>query len=327
MTASTWEPQVFTPYDSWPDVVFARVAARSPQFDAVCAAGDRPIVVGSAAGHRREQVAASARGELLERVGNILAGRTAEANAEVVATYAELRRKGIPALDPADLARHGSANSEHPEAVRTTRRLWVLGHSAHTGDETHVPAGAVFLHHRPPADCDPGPGVGSTGVASHPDGRAAAEHAAWEVLERDLVRRSWYGLSSPAPSTLATADLPSPLAKLLDGIGATATALDLPAPNGTRCAVVCLHAPDGTRQAFGARCGADTDMSALVAKAAYEALMVRWSMGTRVALDAWSGWGGSDAPETAVQHALWAYHVQDSLSLWTGRTPAGAPGP
>ncbi|WP_405687929.1 YcaO-like family protein [Streptomyces sp. NBC_01387] len=325
MAGTPWEPQVFAPYAQWPEVVFARVAARSPQFDPVCAAGDRPVVVGSAAGHRTERVVASARGELLERVGNILAGRAAESDGAVVATHSELRRKGIPAVDPAEFVPEGADRT--PDESRGTRRLWVLGRSLRTGADTHVPAGAVFLHHRPPPGCDPGPGVGSTGVAAHPDPDAAAQHAAWEVLERDLIRRSWYGLSR-APRVIPETGLPDPLAELLDGTGATATALDLPAPAGSRCVAVCLHAPDGTRQTFGARCGPDDgEIAPLVEKAAYEALMVRWSMHTPVAADTWARWQGGDAPDSAVKHALWAYHRQDSLRLWTANTPVGAARP
>ncbi|WP_406299943.1 YcaO-like family protein [Embleya sp. NBC_00888] len=313
---------MFTPYGHTPDVVIARIAARSPQFDAVCASGDRPILVGSAAGHRREQVVLSARGELLERVGNILAGRAAEADAATVASYAELRRKGVPALDPAESAPDGSAP---PDTARTTRRLWVLGHLADSGEEIHVPAGAAFLQHRPPAGCAPGPGVGSTGVAAHPDPDAAADHAAWEVLERDLIRRSWYGPAA-APTPLPTGELPGPLAELLRALDLTATGLDLPAPSGTRCVVVCLHAADGSGQTFGARCGPDRAVSTLIEKAAYEALMVRWSMGSAVAVDTWDRWRGSGPPQTAVQHALWAYHRQDSLRLWTDGTAARSSG-
>ncbi|MFF7249710.1 YcaO-like family protein [Embleya sp. NPDC008237] len=320
MPAPGWDPQVFSPYDRGPDIVIARIAARSPQFDAVCAAGERPVVVGSAAGHSREQVVTSARGELLERVGNILAGREAEANdAALVAGYAELRRRGIPALDPAAATPDGFAPTTPPDIARSTRRLWVLGRHAHTDAEIHVPAGAVFLHHRPPTGCDPGPGVGSTGLAAHPDPQAAADHAAWEVLERDLIRRSWYGLS-PAPASLPTGEPPDPLAKLLTELDVTASVLDVPATPGTRCVVVCLHAPDGTGQTFGARCGPDTAIPPLIEKAAYEALMVRWSMSSPVAVDTWARGWGSHPPRTAVQHALWAYHRQDSLTLWTSRT-------
>ncbi|MEV6671895.1 YcaO-like family protein [Streptomyces sp. NPDC051172] len=317
MTAPSWKPQVFSPYPAWPDVVFARVAARSPQFDPVCAAGGRPVVIGSAAGHRKDHVVASARGELLERVGNILAGRAAEAGAAVVASHRDLRRRGVPALDPATLARGD------PAASRDARRLWVTGRVVPGGAGIHVPAGAVYLHHRAPAGCDPGPGAGSTGVASHPGPESAADHAAWEVLERDLVRRSWYGLSS-APVLLPTPVLPAPLAALLDGLGAQVSVLDVPAPAGTRCVAVCLHAPDRSGQTFGARCGPDDgDLAPLVEKAAYEALMVRWSIHSPVSRDAWARWQGRDAPDSAVRHALWAYHVQDSLALWTATGPPG----
>ncbi|MFD9357915.1 YcaO-like family protein [Streptomyces sp. NPDC060031] len=318
MATPSWTPQVFAPYASWPRIVFARVAARSPQFDAVCAAGDRPILVGSAAGHDTERVAASARGELLERVGNVLAGRAAESDPAVVATHGELRRKGIPAVDPAELAPEGGAVA--PDDARGARRLWVLGRYMHSGADVHVPAGAVFLHHRAPTGCDPGPGASSTGLAAHPDPEAATQHAAWEVLERDLVRRSWYGLL-PGPHVVA-ARLPDPLAELLDGTGATATALDLPAPAGARCVAMALHAADGTRQTFGARCGPDTgDIGPLIEKAAYEALMVRWSMNTPVAKETWARWRGEDPPDSAVKHALWTFHRQDSLRLWTSHAP------
>ncbi|MEV6143336.1 YcaO-like family protein [Streptomyces sp. NPDC051992] len=319
MSVSPWSPQVFAPYAPWPQVVFARVAARSPQFDAVCAAGDRPVVVGSAAGHHAERVVASARGELLERVGNILAGRAAESDAAVVATHSELRRKGIPAVDPAELVPEGAPATLQDS--RDTRRLWVLGRSLHSGADIHVPAGAVFLHHRAPPGCDPGPGVGSTGVAAHPDPEAATQHAAWEILERDLVRRSWYGLSS-APEVIPAAGLPDPLAELLKGTEVIATALDVPAPTGSRCVAVSLHAPDRTRQTFGARCGPDDGhIDPLIEKAAYEALMVRWSMDTPVAEGTWAHWQGATAPDSAVKHALWTFHRQDSLRLWTSRPP------
>ncbi|MBT2896346.1 YcaO-like family protein [Streptomyces sp. McG3] len=319
MAVASWTPQVFAPYASCPQVVFARVAARSPQFDAVCAAGDRPILVGSSAGHDPERVAASARGELLERMGNVLAGRAAEADAAVVATHKELRRKGIPAVDPAGLTADGGAAAL--DDVREARRLWVLGRSLRTGAEVHVPAGAVFLHHRAPTGCDPGPGAGSTGIAAHPDPEAATQHAAWEVLERDLIRGSWYGLL-PGPDVMASTGLPEPLSQLLDGTGTEATGLDLPAPAGARCVAVALHAADGTRQTFGARCGPDTgDVDTLAEKAAYEALMVRWSMNTAVVKDTWARWRGEDPPDSAVKHALWTYHRQDSLRLWTSRAP------
>lgn len=94
------------------------------------------------------------------------------------------------------------------------------------------------------------------------------------------------------------------------------TAFGVPAPAATACVVVCLHQPDGTGQAFGARCGPADTVGSLAEKAAYEALMVRWSMRTPVARAAWDQWHGTSEPTTAVQHALWTYYRQDSLRLW-----------
>ncbi|MBV6699960.1 YcaO-like family protein [Kitasatospora aureofaciens] len=319
---NAWTPQVFTPYPEQPDILIARVAARSAAFAGTSAAGGAPVLVGSAAGHDRDQVAAGARGELLERVGNVMAGREAEAAAEVVGTRRELRRKGLPVLVarvPADEPQMPTDESRVPADLR---QLWVRGRTLQ-GAEVFVPAGEAFLHHRPPPGCDAVPSAGSTGVAAHPDAMAAARHAAWEVLERDLVRRSWYGLADRPPQTIPAA-LPAPLAEHVRVSGLVATAFAVPAPVGAACAVVCLHRTDGTGQAFGARCGPADTIDALVEKAAYEALMVRWSMRTPVAHRAWDEWHGAGPPTTAVQHALWTYHRQDSLRLWGVRSrPAG----
>ncbi|MFJ2112569.1 MULTISPECIES: YcaO-like family protein [unclassified Streptomyces] len=304
---SAWAPQVFTPYPDQPRLLLARIAARSAEFEGTSAAGGAPVLIGSSAGHDREQVTIGARGELLERMGNVLAGREAEAAASTVSTYDELVRAGVPVRRP-------------PVRPRA-RRLWVRARTT-TGEPRFVPAASVYLHHRPPAGCDPEPSAGSTGLAAHPNRVAAARHAAWEVLERDLVRRSWYGLAG-APPRLIPADTPALAgAALLPGL--TATAFLVPAPAGTACAVVCLHRPDGTGQTFGARCGPSDTVPALVEKASYEAVMVRWSMDSPVARRTWESWRGAGPPVTAVQHALWAYHRQDSLALWNVRPATGA---
>ncbi|MEU0985961.1 hypothetical protein [Streptomyces sp. NPDC005953] len=94
-----WTPQLLTPYPDHSHVVMARIAARSAAFGATNAAGGAPVLVGSATGHRRERVAAGARGELLERLGNVMAGREAEAAAETVGTLTELREAGHPVPD------------------------------------------------------------------------------------------------------------------------------------------------------------------------------------------------------------------------------------
>ncbi|MFF5565583.1 YcaO-like family protein [Streptomyces sp. NPDC012623] len=300
-----WAPQVFTPYPDTPGLLLARVAARSTVFGGTSAAGGEPVLIGSAAGHDRKLVATGARGELLERMGNVLAGREAEAAGGTVATYDELLRRGVPV--------------RRPPVLPWARRLWVRAHTT-AGEERYVPAASVFLHHRPPAGCAPEPAAGSTGIAAHPHRVAAARHAAWEVLERDLVRRSWYGLADGRPRRVEAAC--APVAGAVRARGLVTTAFLLPAPAGTACAVVCLHRPDGSGQAFGARCGPSDTVDALVEKAAYEAVMVRWSMESPVALRTWEQWRGSGPPATAVQHALWTYHRQDSLALWNV-----APGP
>ncbi|MFD0381979.1 hypothetical protein ACFQ2B_04795 [Streptomyces stramineus] len=59
--------------------------------------------------------------------------------------------------------------------------------------------------------------------------------------------------------------------------------------------------------------------AAAVVSAAYEALMVRWSMTGPAAVHAWAEWGGRTPPRSALEHALWAFHRQDSLGHWLNR--------
>ncbi|MGH8906739.1 MAG: hypothetical protein ACRD0K_09530, partial [Egibacteraceae bacterium] len=80
--------------------MFGRVAARSQAFASTCASGGAPVVIGSAAGPSAEDVIPRARGELLERVSNILAGRAAESGNARIATFDELRHAGVAAMDP-----------------------------------------------------------------------------------------------------------------------------------------------------------------------------------------------------------------------------------
>ncbi|MEH6379654.1 YcaO-like family protein, partial [Streptomyces sp. KLMMK] len=206
--------------------------------------------------------------------------------------------------------------------------LWVPARSALTGAELLVPAGEVFLQHRPPPGCGTTSGAGSTGLGAHPDREAAAGHAALEVLERDVIRRSWYGPGAPPPRAVPADDLlPGPVQLLLTALGLRAALLTLPAAAGTECAVVCVHGgppPGRPGQSFGARCAQAGDRAATVARAAYEALMVRWSMTSPVALRTWEGWGGRTPPRTALEHALWAFHGHDALGCWTGRGRGGA---
>ncbi|MFE9629666.1 YcaO-like family protein [Streptomyces sp. NPDC006463] len=321
---ATWTPQVFTPFPGETRLLFGRVAARSPLFDTTASAGGDRVLIGSAAGTRADEVAVRARGELLERMGSVLAGRAAEASPAVVASHAELLRKRAPVLDPAPWS--------GPEG-RTARQLWVPGRSLISGEETLVPAALVFLQHRPPAGCAAPARAGSTGLAAHPDRSAAIAHAAWEILERDLLRRSWQAPAEHPPTAAeALGELPPPVGRVCERAGLRATALTLPAPGGCVVVAVCLHTPGGREQTFGARCGPATARPDLLARAAYEALMVRWSMGTAAARRAGRRSAPTGPPASAVEHALWAYRgAQDALAYWTRyrptapRTPPVAP--
>ena len=314
--ALPWAAQSFRPFDRAPGVVFARAAARSALFAGI--GGGDGVVVGSAAGADARDTATRARGELIERMGNIVAGRRAEADRVVVSAY---RGLGRAALDPALLARHIPA-----EEARDAVRLWVVGRSLCTGREVLVPAGAVYLRHRPPVGCAAaGATAGSTGVAAHLDEARAAAHAVWEILERDLVRRSWYA-ETAAPAREVAPPPAAGLRESLARLGLETTVLLLPAPAGAACVVVAVHGPDRTGQAFGARCGPAGDVPVLAEKATYEALMVRWSVDLPVARQTWARWGGAGPPRTALEHALWAYHRQDGLGLWLTE-PCGPSGP
>lgn len=339
-TPAAWTPEVFAPWPHTPGALLARVAARSKSFNPTGAAGGAPVLIGSAAGGTASDVGLRARGELMERMGNVLAGRAAEAEAEAgpprrlsaggrvrVSTWSELRRAGVPASDPADpdagptlLAPPGRT------AAREVRQLWYRGRATGSGDDVWIPAGAAFLQHRPPPGCAVTHRAGSTGVAAHRGPDAAAAHAAWEILERDLVRRSWCDpLRHPpvpfdARGVLATGA--SDLRSLLDHENLQATALALPAPAGTVAVAVCVHEPDRAHQTYGARCGPADDLPEAVARACWEALMVRWSMSTPVAVRAWERLSHTRVPRTELDHALWAFHAQDALTRWAGPATA-----
>ncbi|HSL07774.1 MAG TPA: YcaO-like family protein [Pseudonocardiaceae bacterium] len=309
--------QVFSPFPHSPEVVFGRVAMRSPAFGSTSASGGAPVVIGSAAGDDTASVVLRARGELIERVSNILSGRAAESRAELVASFDDLRRRGLTALDPACWREPGVA------ALRQAPLLWVPGESLLTRREVLVPAGAAFLHHRPPPGCRAVPRAGSTGVSAHPSPAAAVRHSLLEVLERDLVWRSWYG-TGPV-TVLPDPPLDPPLDKVTGGLGACATALILPGPGTTAGVVVCLHTEGEREQSFGARCVADRGHTGIrpgVVVAAYEALMVRWSMGTAVAGRAGEEMGqetGALSPRGALEHAVAAFRSGSSLAHWRSK--------
>jgi len=319
------QAELFRPFANAPEVVFARAASRSPLFAANSAAGGAPVVIGSAVGGGADDVEVRARGELRERVSNILAGRLAEERREVVATYEELARAGTRAVDPSGLVSRRSEGADE-EALRRTRMLWVPGQSLVTGERTLVPAGATFLYHRPPPDCSGALRTGSTGVSAHISWGAAVRHGLFEVLERDLFWRSWYG-TGVRTWALEPSLAPPALQRTLAALGLNATGLLLEGPGGTACVVSCLYSPGGQGQSYGAR-ALFVDGAASVAwafeRASYEALMVRWSLDTRAARLAWQRMSERDMPgepRDALEHALAAFHARgerDCLAWWLG---------
>lgn len=320
-TSSTWRVRVFRPFPGCPDVVFGHVAARSAAFrGSGPAAGDQ--VVGAAAGANERQVTERARGELLERMHNILAGRRVESGQApaVTATFEELRKRGVPALDPASWS--GPAGC--PE-VRQALLVWVTGTSLLDGNEVLVPASAAFLRHRPPAGCAAPMRPGSTGIAAHLTTEAASDHALLEVLERDLFWRAWYGWG---PRRVCNRIPPEPLPSTLISLGIACTVVLLPGPDKTGCVTACLHGPDCRRQSFGARASRTVDDETALAKAigvaVYEALMVRWSMATPQARAVWRKMSHARpaSPVGPLEHALHTFHRQDSLLHLLAKSPA-----
>lgn len=316
---------ILEPFTDCPQVVFGRIAARSAAFGANPAGGGAPVVIGSAAGSCAAVVRPRALGELTERVSNILAGRRVEATPGLVATFEQLRRRGNPALDPASLA--GLRFSTRSRAVPMR---WVRGRSLLSGAEISVPAAAVYLGHRPPQGCPPVGQAGSTGLAAHPSRSLAVRHALLEILERDLLGRAWYG--SAHPLRLSSAQLlPATLRRTLQELTLEATAFIVPGPAQTACVAVCVHTGSGQEQSFGARTAAGRDPRALAAAAeiaVYEALMVRWSMRSPVAEQAWGAMRarpGPDAPRNMLEHAVLAFHRTEALGFWLDRSvPAPA---
>ncbi|MCC3776052.1 YcaO-like family protein [Streptomyces sp. UNOB3_S3] len=317
-----WPVQTLRPFPDAPWFVLGRTAARSSAFTANDAAGGRPVVIGSAAGTDRADVVRRARGELMERVHSVLAGHRARERA-VVASYASLRRQGRPALDP------WAWPELRPLAeVREATLPWVPAESLTGGGQVLVPACAVYLAHRPPAGCPAPLRPGSTGLAAHLTAARAREHAMLEILERDLFWHAWYD-DAPRRTPPGPAPLGEELRRVLAALGLREQCLMLPGPDGTACVVACLHAGDGTRQSFGARATASDPASAAVS-AVREALMVRWSMGTASAAAVWDRMrehGPPRLPSGPLEHALHAFHRQDSLTVLLRGANAAPPWP
>lgn len=326
-TATAWPVDVFRPYPECERLVFGRCAARSAEFGGNSAAGGDAVIIGSAAGPDPDSVVPRARGELVERASNILAGRAAErASGHVVGSYAELRRRGVPALDPAAFRAGGGGVRAGRDGVRDARMLWVRGESLVTGAEAMVPAGAVHLRHRPPPGCAAPVRAGSTGLGAAPTGERAARHAVLEVCERDLIVAAWYAEQPPA-TCFATLPPSVEVLDLLGVLGLRVRLWALAGPGRLACVLACVFAPDGGRQSFGGRCvplEGGRVPAAAVDTAVYEALMVRWSMSTpasaraRLALR-------DRLPRDALEHAVHAFDQPYAMARLTARLDPAAP--
>jgi ribosomal protein S12 methylthiotransferase accessory factor len=299
--------QVVQAFPGHDGVLLGRTAARSALFGANPAAGGDSVLIGSAAGPTPGSVRPRALGELRERMGNVLAGRRAEAGADhpdaasLTGSFDALRRRGVPALDPAALSPTGDLST------RAAPMLWVFGESSAREAPVAVPAGTAYLRHRPPVGCAAPVRAGSTGLAAHRDREQAVRHAAWEVLERHLLWQAWFGTAT----SVAPPSPPAPTTTVLDGLGLAVRLWAIAGPGRSVAVLAAVHTGGGHRASFGARAAAsdrDRVPAHAVEVAVYEALMVRWSMGTpaaarsRAALHAAGG-----VPADPVQHAVHAY--------------------
>lgn len=117
----------------------------------------------------------------------------------------------------------------------------------------------------------------------------------------------------------------SAVAELLAQRDLAASLLTLPGPPGTICVVACLHTADGRQQSFGARCVLGGALGDALIPALFEALIVRWSTTTPVALRAWEILRArAGPPRDEVEHMLWAFHMQDSLASWPNQSTEAA---
>ncbi|WP_433545099.1 TOMM precursor leader peptide-binding protein [Streptomyces sp. CA-294286] len=187
-----------------------------------------------------------------------------------------LRRRGLPALDPATGLEHGAEfyARRAPGYVPFDPDLpasWVWGHSLRDGASVLVPEQLAYY----------GPGTpgrrfttsSSNGCATGSCLEEAALHGLLELIERDAFLLTWYGAQPPRP--LATGNCAGPeTAALIDrlagagyGIHLFDMRVDLPVP-----AVLCLakrHTPGPGDVVFSA--AASLDPAEAVASAVGEA--------------------------------------------------------
>ncbi|QOC93439.1 YcaO-like family protein [Micromonospora craniellae] len=116
------------------------------------------------------------------------------------ASYDELRRAGLPALDPHELVlfsprQYAAAGFPFVPFTRDLRVQWVPGHDLATGAETLLPASWVYCNYHfgerigvePPTH-----GVIYAGVAAGPSRDFAERSAIEELIERDATAIWWH---------------------------------------------------------------------------------------------------------------------------------------
>ncbi|MFC8190287.1 YcaO-like family protein [Cellulomonas sp. NPDC057328] len=152
---------------------------------------------------------AAAVGESVERYcGNVL-----DTLPVTHASWAELRRRGVPALDPAELVLYSDAQYAAPgfPFVPLTRDLpvhWVPGRSLTHDREVLVPASLVYVNWYSAgyAAAPPTNFCAFAGIAAGPDADFAVASALEEVVERHATMVWWLN-GHPLPDVLPDAAL------------------------------------------------------------------------------------------------------------------------
>ncbi len=158
-----------------------------------------------------ELAALSAVGESVERYcGNILDTLPVR-----LMSWHELRRAGVPALDPEDLVlyserQYGAPGFPFVPLTRDTRVHWVPGRSLSRDAEVHVPASLVYVNWYA-AGFSGAPLTNFcafAGIAAGPDGDFAVMSGLEEVVERHATM-VWWLSGHQLPGLLTTSDLES----------------------------------------------------------------------------------------------------------------------
>ncbi len=145
-------------------------------------------------------------GEAVERY----CGNAVPANLDI-ASHAELRRAGRPALDPALLTlysdrQYGARGFPFRRFTRDTPVAWVPGTDLHTGASVLVPASLAYLNYfRGPRAKEPAThAMAYAGIATGENREHAERFALEELFERD-ANTIWWASGAPA-QVVADAD-------------------------------------------------------------------------------------------------------------------------